>query len=180
MGLVMVSLGEVAAIATILAFVATVYWRKADRLDSKRQREQYLTEELKGRGWREGELMIEIDSVTIDENDSIEYKLRRKLLRPLEGKVIIGLIVGQCVIDEAFWDTEIADIIREELVDFQYIDSEITGQHMIVMLEVDSLDKEEIITLVVSIVKSVKIAVEGETMSIERFNPANSDHELSI
>ena len=173
----MVSLGSIAALATIIGIPLTLYLYKASRMESKRQRERYLQDNLAGRGWKKRQLIIQIDNVKVVEANSIRYKLKRLFLRPLDGKSQLNLKVGNGVIDKELWETEIAEIIREELVDFRHIDSEITGQHMMVYLEVESIDEKQLMNLVIGIVESIELVagLEGDTLSIEQFDPAKFD-----
>ncbi|WP_277554884.1 hypothetical protein [Halobaculum limi] len=105
--------GAVGAIATVIGLFAWLYKHKHGQLDSRRDREAYMLKKLAERGWQESPVVFEIDDITIEERTGAWYQLKRWVLRPLEGSVLISL-KSQYVFADHILESRLIDVVEEE------------------------------------------------------------------
>jgi len=162
-----ISLGTAASIAGILALFGMFYLHKHGQLESKDDREDRLNKKLQGRGWKEGTFAFEIDTISINERTGLVYKLKRLLLQPLEGSSIVSLKSPHSL-DEDVWDSELMDIFHDDTeVDVKYLETAPTGGYVTVLLEIKSVEFEDLMPVVLSLTKFFQLCAEEGIFTFE-------------
>lgn len=131
---------EIGAVASLGLFLFGIYRYKAGNLETAREREERLRN-LEGKNMKEGKFVITIDNVEIDEESGLLYRLKRWMLRPVDGDTYVTFRLHEIGIPEEFWEMDHADAFYDTL-DFpaECVNSQMTSEHTSLVFRLETAE----------------------------------------
>jgi len=131
---------EIGAVASIGLLLFGIYQYKANNLETAREREEHLRN-LEGKTMKEGKFVITIDNVEIDEHTGLLYRLKRWILRPVDGDTYVTFRLHEIGIPEEFWEMEHADAFYDALgFPAECVNSQMTSDHTALVFRLETAE----------------------------------------
>lgn len=169
---------EVVAVLTLLVSLYIAYRSKANSLTTYREEEQFLNSRLKDSSYIEEPFAVTIDKVEIQERDDFWYRVKRLLLRPVEGSTRIWVRWESHSLGGDVWETEFKDIVDDKFeFDIEHVDSGVVGDKGVSVFELHTLDPDEVNDFVSILPGSARILIEN--VEVTNAEPISSQFRLS-
>lgn len=94
---------EIGALASIGIFLLGLYQYKSSKLESARDREEYLGN-MEGKSMKDNNFKIIVDNIEFDERDSWIYSIKRHLLRPADGTIYVTVRLAEIQVPDQLWE----------------------------------------------------------------------------
>lgn len=161
---------EAIAILTLIGTGYIAYRSKANSLTTAREHEQFLNNRIGGAAFVEEPFIVNLDMIEVHEREGLVYRLKRILFRPLEGSVLVRVRWQHHSLKEDWWDSDFADILREEFdIEFEHIATEQVADQAVSAFEMETLEQEEIIKFVGALPDFGKALTQSLDVDIEPY-----------
>lgn len=169
---------EVATILTLLVSFYIAYRSKANSLNTYREEEQFLGSRLSGTTAIEEPFAVTIEKVEIQERDDFQYRVKRLLLRPVEGSTRVWVRWETHSLGGDIWETEFKDILSDKFeFEIEHVESDVIGDKGMSVFDVDTLDPDDVSIFATSLPGVAKILIEN--MDGFQAEPIESQFKLS-
>lgn len=161
---------EAIAILTLIGTGYIAYRSKANSLTTAREHEQFLNNRIGGATFVEEPFIVNLDMIEVHERTGLVYRLKRILFQPLEGSVMVRVRWQHQSLDEDWWDSGYADILRKEFdIGFEHVATEQVADQAVSAFELETLEQEEIIEFVGALPNFGKALTQSVDVSIEPY-----------
>jgi hypothetical protein len=160
------NLVEIGAVASLGILLFGIYRYKASNLESAREREERLRN-LEGKSMKEGKFVVTVDNVELDERSGVIYRLKRWMLRPVDGVIYVTFRLHDIGIPEEFWEMDHADAFYDTL-DFpaECVNSQMTSEHTALVFRLQTADYLDLKQFLDSFTNLFKVMEESGAASV--------------
>lgn len=139
-GLESVGLIEIGAIATFGILLFSIYRYKAGNLETAREREDRLRT-LEGKSLKKGKFVITIDNVELDKKSGAFYRVKRWMLRPVDGTIYITIRLHHIGVPEGLWEMDHAEAFYD-IFEFpvECVNSTLTSKHTALVFKLETAE----------------------------------------
>jgi hypothetical protein len=131
---------EIGTVTSLGLLLFAIYRYKAGNLETGREREERLRN-LEGKSMKEGKFVITIDNVELNEKSGLLYRLKRWMLRPVDGEIYVTFRLHNIGIPEEFWEMDHAEAFYDTL-DFpaECVNSQMTSEHTALVFRLETAE----------------------------------------
>ena len=139
-----IGLLEIGAAASAGMLLLALYKNKASNLETIRDREDRLRN-LEGKSVKEGQFMITVDNVEVDEKSGFVYRFKRWLLRPAEGTIYVTVRLHEIGVTEEFWESDHTEALYDTLnFPVECVNSQMTSSHTALVFQLQTSKYEDL------------------------------------
>lgn len=165
---------QLGAAASLGVLLFAIYRYRASNLVSARDRERHL-KNLEGKGLKEGQYRIIIDTVEFKEATGVLYRVKRWALRPVDGTVYLTVRLHDIGLPDEVWDLDHVDVLNETNdFDMECVNSQINPDHTALVFEVNSAEYEDLRLFLSELVKFFNILEKSGTTSLQKGHPGRA------